>query len=193
MDRWLFEMQNSWAGWGSPLDYLAWVLGVHGITLLIILLALRWFSSVHPWDREQVLLVLIGAIFAAGLAQLPMVFYYRERPFMALPDAFNLLGDRPSPSFPSSHATVAFLMAILMGWNRPLWGLLAWIAAVGTAWARVYGGVHYPSDMLGAILLALPLGLLTMALRTELTPLLRRLRNLLPGEKDPNEDTLHDN
>jgi len=60
------------------------------------------------------------------------------------------------PSFPSDHVT--FLLTIAFGFMASsvlrCWGGIVLMLAVGTAWARVYVGIHFPFDMLGALGLA---------------------------------------
>jgi undecaprenyl-diphosphatase len=58
-------------------------------------------------------------------------------------------------SFPSDHGTVFASVALTLLLAR-VWrhGALALIAGVATAWARVFVGVHFPLDMIGAIIVA---------------------------------------
>ena len=91
----------------------------------------------------------------------------RPRPFVTLPDA-RLFGETgkgyvpPMPdgtlppsanrhSFPSAHAANTFAVAMVgfLFYRRSAWFLFPLAAAV--AFSRVYNGVHYPSDITGAI------------------------------------------
>ena len=51
-------------------------------------------------------------------------------------------------SFPSGHSTLAFTMATVAGNQYPKLRIPLYIGAIGTAFARVYLGRHYPSDVL---------------------------------------------
>jgi len=68
-------------------------------------------------------------------------------------------------SFPSTHATNHFAMAIFiamtLGAKRPLlWlGCLLWAGSV--SYAQIYVGVHYPLDIIGGALLGIMIGLFT--------------------------------
>jgi membrane-associated phospholipid phosphatase len=78
----------------------------------------------------------------------------RERPFIAYPQYFSDRYDGGGYSFPSGHTSAAFCTATSLSLYFPKWYVIApsylWAASVG--WARMYEGVHYPSDVLaGAI------------------------------------------
>ena len=67
------------------------------------------------------------------------------------------LGQPPhSFSFPSGHTVCAFAFAFIIwrtttGWQRFFFMFLAAIMA----FSRLYAGVHYPTDVLGGIIVAL--------------------------------------
>lgn len=68
----------------------------------------------------------------------------------------HFLAHAPTPSFPSNHATIAFIFAFgFLFWLRNWIGLLLFILAFIIAWARIFLGVHWPLDMVGAFLVAI--------------------------------------
>src|ERR671927_1677237 len=72
------------------------------------------------------------------------------RPFL-IGLGHTLIDHRPSSSFPSNHATIFLTYAATLA----LYGLGRLAATVTglallVAWSRIYLGVHFPFDMLGA-------------------------------------------
>lgn len=89
-----------------------------------------------------------AALFLKGLV-------HRIRPFEAISDIIRY-SDAGNASFPSGHTTqaMATAFAITLFFRKPRYAVpvLAWAILVG--YGRIYLGVHYPSDVIGAILLS---------------------------------------
>ncbi len=120
----------------------------------------------------------IAAIVSAGIARglvKPLIthFYHVARPYVVLSSAHNIIGPQVGEeyqSFPSGHAIFFFAlaMAIFMH-NRKLgWWFFAGATIMGVA--RVIGGIHWPSDILGGAVL----GILTAWLTLKLIPALQK-------------------
>jgi len=63
------------------------------------------------------------------------------------------LSESEKNSFPSGHTTLAFTMATVAGHEYPKLRIPLYVAAAATAFARVYLGRHYPSDVIvGALI-----------------------------------------
>lgn len=123
-----------------------------------------WIAVVGIW--------LIGNIFwkewaitvAIGLGILSLV----QLPIKRLVDRRRPIGlwgmstrKRDPDSFPSGHASRTFLLAILATGLGPAWlAVMLWIWAVLVSLSRVAMGVHFLSDILGGLLLALVVGVL---------------------------------
>lgn len=75
----------------------------------------------------------------------------RIRPY-DVNEAIHILGERPMDySFPSGHTGAAFAVALVMLFCMPKkWGISATVIAGLIAFSRLYNGVHYPTDVLGA-------------------------------------------
>jgi undecaprenyl-diphosphatase len=55
-------------------------------------------------------------------------------------------------SFPSGHTSAAFLVATVIAYFTPVLAIPMFIFAFLVGMARIYLGVHYPSDILGGII-----------------------------------------
>jgi membrane-associated phospholipid phosphatase len=89
-----------------------------------------------------------------------------------------------APSFPSSHVIyTASAATVLFAAARGV-GVLAWLYAAAVAFARLYGGKHWPSDILGSALLAVAGGVLAWRLAPAVLarlPAGRRSANAVPA------------
>lgn len=63
-------------------------------------------------------------------------------------------------SFPSGHAGSSFTAATILFLNNRKWGTLAYIMAGLIAFSRMYFFVHYPTDILGGIVLGVSCAIL---------------------------------
>ncbi len=80
----------------------------------------------------------------------------RPRPFITYPFIQNITSGS-SPSFPSGHTSDAFTLAASLSFAFPKWYVIlpsfCWAIAVG--YSRMDLGVHYPSDILGSIVIGI--------------------------------------
>lgn len=153
----LFKLANGLAGHSLVLDtVIQMLMNDYALTTAIVLLLFAlWFSGNTLEARERNQRAVLSAIAAVLLANLIVkacnLIFYRPRPFAY--HEVTLLFYHPSDSsFPSNAATVGFCFAAsIWGFNRKA-GLLVYILACLLGFARVCGGVHYPSDILGGLL-----------------------------------------
>jgi undecaprenyl-diphosphatase len=137
----------------------AWQIGTavlvadYVIYLVPLLLLGLWLWG-NEVQRSLAIRACAVAMFGVGLNQLIGLVYQHPRPFM-IGLGRTFLAHAPDSSFPSDHATVLIGIALtmLLGGAR-WWGGLTLLAGVSVAWARVFLGVHFPMDMLGAVLVA---------------------------------------
>ncbi|QIL44950.1 phosphatase PAP2 family protein [Acidovorax sp. HDW3] len=130
------------------------------ILALPLVLTLGWLRG-SPSTRQAMLAAAVAAGLGLAVSGLIGQLWPHPRPFVA-GIGHTLLAHAPTASFPSNHLTLWWCVALslllhpatrTLGAGLALWGL-------PIAWARIYVGVHYPLDMLGALLLALPMALL---------------------------------
>ena len=134
--------------WWSEIGNTGTIIVTCGIVVVILRLTL------HRW-REGLFVIAATAgqavVFLAASS-----FIDRERP-----DVPKLDVSPPTSSFPSGHTSAALALygslALVIVWQvRHAW--LAWLATfvllmvpVLVAWARLYRGMHHPSDVVGSL------------------------------------------
>ncbi len=173
MDQSLFMYLNNLTV-SIPLSTLAIIVAKFGIALYpALLLWLWWHASSDPdQSRRGLLLVVVAAILALGINAMLNAAVPRPRPFLALP-AHVLVARPTDPSFPSDHAAFTSAIALmLLALGEVAWGALALFGAVGIGMARVMVGVHYPSDILGAMVVAAAAVVVVLLAQKPLRPLL---------------------
>ncbi|EIL87748.1 MULTISPECIES: phosphatase PAP2 family protein [Rhodanobacteraceae] len=121
--------------------------------LILTALLLGWMLMVPRQSMRLIALKASGAAAAALLANLIIgLVWDRARPFVAgVGQAW--VSHAATGSFPSDHLTVQWVVAgilLLNQCSRP-WGIGIALLGLPMAWARIYLGVHYPGDMLGAL------------------------------------------
>ncbi|MBO4261185.1 MAG: phosphatase PAP2 family protein [Clostridia bacterium] len=104
----------------------------------------------------QITLALLGGVIIGNLILKNAIA--RPRPYTmpgAAIDAAHLLIKQPSDySFPSGHALASFNAALIVFYNNKRWGILALFGAVVMSFSRMYVFVHYPTDIIGGMLIA---------------------------------------
>jgi undecaprenyl-diphosphatase len=151
----IFKWIHTGAGTRPVVDGLAVFVGKGGPYLLVVLFAVLWFFVDE--NKKTVLLEATEAMVVGLLInQLIGLFCFHPRPYMiGLGDP--LFPHGPETSFPSDHATLMFAAAFYMLLARR-WascGLPLLAVTLLTAWGRVYGGIHFPFDMVGSLMVAL--------------------------------------
>ena len=148
-----------------------------GLVLLAAMLVGGWlWARTRPDAPYRCALALLTGVAAVAVLVLnqqvisPAVA--RPRPYLAYPHALVLLTKSSDFSFPSDHAIIAGAFAAgLLFLSRPL-GTIAAVAAVVLAFARVYTGMHYPTDTIAGLLIgAAVTTALILALRRPTTAL----------------------
>lgn len=105
--------------------------------------------------RESAVRATLAAFIALGVGQI-LALHYVPRPFAA-GVGHTLMAHVADSSFPSDHATalaaVGFSLALEP--RTRFMGLLVAALWFPVSWARVYLGVHFPSDLIGGACLGL--------------------------------------
>lgn len=126
--------------------------------LYCMILLFAWFWLRGNYDtKKQILKAFIFTSIAILISQCISHAYYHPRPFV-MEVGRTLIYHAPNGSFPSDHMLIfsSITFSYLFSAQRKL-GVFLLIMAWLVAWSRVYLGVHFPLDMLGAFLLAFAL------------------------------------
>ncbi|QYA54185.1 phosphatase PAP2 family protein [Acinetobacter johnsonii] len=126
--------------------------------LYCMILLFAWFWLRGNYDtKKQILKAFIFTSIAILISQSISHVYYHPRPFV-MEVGRTLIYHAPNGSFPSDHMLIfsSIAFSYLFSAQRKL-GIFLLIMAWLVAWSRVYLGVHFPLDMLGAFLLAFAL------------------------------------
>ncbi|MHB1176432.1 MAG: undecaprenyl-diphosphatase [Sulfuriferula sp.] len=139
--------------------------GLHGILLWTVTAIAEWLIWLVPagltvlWlsgkleDQRAAVKALVAGLIALGVNQLIAMLWFHPRPFMA-GIGHTYLPHVADSSFPSDHVTLLLTVGLALWasdsiWARRLAGVLLAISPL-VAWARIYLGVHFPLDMVGA-------------------------------------------
>ncbi|WJV63307.1 undecaprenyl-diphosphatase [Pectobacteriaceae bacterium CE70] len=119
------------------------------IFFIPVLLLWLWFFTGET-GRRQALFCALTIEIALGLGALSGLFYFHPRPFM-ISLGYTWIHHTPDNSFPSDHATLLISAGLSLFMSRAkITGSIVMTLALFAAWARVFLGVHFPMDMVGA-------------------------------------------
>lgn len=130
-------------------------LGDGGLIWIILTIVLLFFKKTRQMAVAMaislILMQLIGNMALKNLIQ-------RSRPCWIDTSIPMLIPVPKDYSFPSGHTYVSFCAAAAIYLHQKKWGILAFILASLIAFSRLYLFVHFPTDILGGIVLGLVTG-----------------------------------
>lgn len=159
-------------GFFTPFFAFISLLGKGGIFLVLLSLALMLYRPTRRFGTAMLFGVAIGALFTNVFLKVAIA---RPRPYADESGIFYqlwlLVGQNVESdmSFPSGHTTAAFstmTALFLMGNKKYSW--TAFIFAFLMGLARIYLVVHYPSDVLGGIIVGFVAGCLGALIASKL-------------------------
>ncbi|AFM41107.1 membrane-associated phospholipid phosphatase [Desulfosporosinus acidiphilus SJ4] len=175
-DLYIYHHINGLAGHYSFVDRIMAFFAQYALELYVVLFLLAWFTLPKAESMKRHALVVAG--FSGVLALCFNVVighvFFRPRPFVALPKGtFNqLIPHSLDTSFPSDHTSGSFGFAAgswrkTQFWVRRTFTVLAFIVA----FARIYTGVHWPTDVLAGMVIGIFSARLTWIFNRKLKPL----------------------
>ena len=136
-----------------------------------------WFYPKSE-NRKMVVVAILAACVALSINGEIGHFFYRNRPFVThhvnwlIPHARNA-------SFPSDHATAAFVIATAIWIWKKRAGWLWLVLAAGIALSRVWTGVHYPLDVITGMLIGTSVAFATHFLVNQFTVINRVINRMI--------------
>ena len=163
--RWL----NSWVGINEELDVLIIFSAIFLLYWMIAAVLAFPVASLFPKYRhnlgrhKELFLTAFASAFAARVVITEFIrfLYNRPRPFEIFSEVTKLIDTGFIPlvnhtaggAFPSGHAALAFAVAAAISFYYPKTSIVFWSAAILTGLARVASGVHWPSEILGGVMI----------------------------------------
>ena len=156
VDTMILNWLNSFAGHTALGNSLIVFFASTSALILIFVFVIAIGASRISLRQKMYRFVAGGAaafIARYALTELIRFFHPRLRPFMA--DHMHQLITEQGSSFPSGHAAFFFaLSAIMFSWDKRL-GMFFFAASLVMGIARVASGVHYPSDIIGGMIVGI--------------------------------------
>ena len=158
----------------TPLMKLISLMGKEGLFLILLSLALIVFKPTRRFGTAMLLGVSLGAIFTNLFIK---VVVARPRPYADSQGFYYPLWDmlgratESDKSFPSGHTTAAFAASVpvfLLGKKRVSWTALLFGVLMGLS--RIYLVVHYPSDVIGGLIVGTVAGCLATFITQRYVP-----------------------
>lgn len=150
-----FLLINQHAGESTLLDVLAIVAAEVMPYLFMVVLAALWLSP-EPARKKASLKAGGAVLLGLGVSYAVSLVYFHQRPFVQ-DLGHGLLVHAADASFPSDHTTFLFSIAFVLAIESRTRALGSALLGLGLAGglARVFVGVHFPLDILGAVLVGL--------------------------------------
>jgi len=126
-------------------------LGNGGIFWIALSIFLMCIKKTRKCGFLMAISMLLGLIIGNGILKNIIA---RQRPCW-IDNSIPLLVPNPHDfSFPSGHTLASFEAAIMIFLHNKKWGSISLVLAILIAFSRLYLFVHFPTDILGGIVLA---------------------------------------
>lgn len=128
------------------------------VYLFLLIFAIAWFRGSYQ-VKTGIIKAFIFTAITLLMSEVLSAVLNTPRPFV-MDVGRTLIEHAPTGSFPSNHMSIfsGIAFAYYFSPQRDLGRILIWTAWL-VAWSRVYVGVHFPIDMLGAFLMAITVNL----------------------------------
>jgi len=148
----LFLFINSFANLNTTIDSVFIAIAEYMPYFFIIFEVVLYFILKL---KDEAMFAFTSMLMALSFSKIISIFYIHNRPFVDNLGV-TLSSHAPDSSFPSDHTTFMASIAISLFFykkSKKLSIILIFLALI-SGLARVYEGVHYPFDILGAFIIA---------------------------------------
>jgi undecaprenyl-diphosphatase len=151
----LFQLVNGWAGHNDVVDDL-----MEWIATWLIYVNFAAAAAAGGWALSRrraadASMLVAALVLAFSVAWVIGQVSAEQRPFQGHV-VHQLVPHAAGVSMPSDHATAAFTMAAAVGvFVSRRWGAVLAAPALAVGFARIWVGVHYPADIVVALIVAL--------------------------------------
>lgn len=124
------------------------------VYLMVAIFALLWLRG-NNFTKTLLVKAFIFTVIALSISEIASYILNTPRPFV-MHVGHTLIEHDATGSFPSNHMSIfsGIAFAYYFSVKRDLGRILLCVAWL-VAWSRIYVGVHFPIDMLGAFFIAL--------------------------------------
>ena len=147
LDVFIFDKINGLANVSKILDWFGIFLADYFPYILGAILVLLFI-----WKKNRLMVISVGiSVFLSRIviAEILKLVIHRARPNMA-----------DFRSFPSGHAAIFFAVAMAVYFYNKKLGIWFFIAAIIIGVARIFVGVHWPSDVLAGAMIGIISGII---------------------------------
>ena len=152
----LLYFLNNFAGKSQIFDALTIFFASYLQYVFVAAFLLLLYFSAHAKHEKRSFfwtVALASIIARLGITEIIRFFYHRPRPFFVY--QLHLLIINNAWSFPSCHAAFLFATATAIYLYHRKWGIWFFAGAMLVGISRVAAGAHYPSDVLGGMIVGI--------------------------------------
>jgi membrane-associated phospholipid phosphatase len=169
LDASIFRALNDFCGWSAWLDHIVFHAELLKVPLFMGMFGLLWYwpDKEMPRRRETFLIMMLAIPLSLVVNRaVSTLLPFLDRPMYSIganAPAFEWHPDLEHwSSFPSDNATFFFAIAAGLWLISKGCGLFFAVFAAYVLLGRVYGGIHYPSDILVGALIGVATSLIVI-------------------------------